>query len=602
VHPAGTSLYAACSNGNVAQFSVNASTGALTAIGTGAIAAGMTPAALAVDPDGGNFLYVANAGSSTISVYSIDGAGALTFVGTEVPGATPTAIAITPDGSKLYCANGGGASISRFTVNEATGDLTAVGSSVTDTLPIALAIDSDGVALYCANQVSNSVTEYTINGDATLTSLGTITGDGNGPTSITTDLARNFVYVAYQTDTQLVSYTINDTTAAMVVTNPKPVRTRPSPQSVCLVHGTSSVAYSTDIMLCAASTDGALARFSVDQTDLVEPVDPLSPAQPDTPAGNNPNFVEVHALLDVAYVVNNSDAVSALQAYTIDGTGALALADTETTGAAGAWAFYIEPSLRFGYLVHNVSNTVTRFGVGASDGLLTPSGSSVSTGTGLPRYSAIDNTGQWLYVPNSGNPLASTDDLVQFSIDKTTGALTSVGTVDLPAAGGAAPTPRGLAVDPTGRFLYVAIRGAAGAGGDEISAYSIAASSGNLTSLGANVVTGVDPFDIYVHPAGRVLYVMGDNAANTSISTHQLSTTTGAVSPVVFGPVGGPQKTVRVAADGLMLFVTLATGGSMSVQQVKAFTLTSLGALQTEVDSDDVGVQPRGIGLRTRVD
>ena len=69
-----------------------------------------------------------------------------------------------------------------------------------------------------------------------------------------------------------------------------------------------------------------------------------------------------------------------------------------------------------------------------------------------------------------------------------TGALTSLGATVAAGSG-----PRSIAVDPTGKFVYVA-----NLGSGSISAYSANATTGALTSLGAPVAAGVNPFSITV--------------------------------------------------------------------------------------------------------
>jgi YVTN family beta-propeller protein len=65
---------------DVSMYTINATTGALTSIGT--IAAGSTPTSIAIHPSG-KFAYVTNSASNDVSIYSIDAAtGALTLIGT----------------------------------------------------------------------------------------------------------------------------------------------------------------------------------------------------------------------------------------------------------------------------------------------------------------------------------------------------------------------------------------------------------------------------------------------------------------------------------------------------------------------------------------
>jgi YVTN family beta-propeller protein len=81
VDPTGKFAYVTNFGSNdVSMYTINATTGALTSIGT--IAAGSTPTSIAIHPSG-RFAYVTNSGSNDVSMYSIDSAsGALTLMGT----------------------------------------------------------------------------------------------------------------------------------------------------------------------------------------------------------------------------------------------------------------------------------------------------------------------------------------------------------------------------------------------------------------------------------------------------------------------------------------------------------------------------------------
>jgi len=67
-------------DGSLSMYTIDATTGGLTLIGT--IAAELSPTSLAIHPSG-KFAYVTNSGSNTVSMYSIDRAtGTLTLIGT----------------------------------------------------------------------------------------------------------------------------------------------------------------------------------------------------------------------------------------------------------------------------------------------------------------------------------------------------------------------------------------------------------------------------------------------------------------------------------------------------------------------------------------
>ncbi len=76
VDPSGKFAYVANSgSSNVSAYTINATTGALTAVPGSPFAAGTTPVSVTVDPSG-KFAYVANSGSDTVSAYTIDPAPA----------------------------------------------------------------------------------------------------------------------------------------------------------------------------------------------------------------------------------------------------------------------------------------------------------------------------------------------------------------------------------------------------------------------------------------------------------------------------------------------------------------------------------------------
>jgi len=95
VTPAGTYLYVANSlDATISVFSINASTGALTAITNSPFAAGATVSGVAIDPSG-KYLYVTNPAANTITGFSINAStGALTqFAGQPAAAGTqPTSL------------------------------------------------------------------------------------------------------------------------------------------------------------------------------------------------------------------------------------------------------------------------------------------------------------------------------------------------------------------------------------------------------------------------------------------------------------------------------------------------------------------------------
>jgi 6-phosphogluconolactonase (cycloisomerase 2 family) len=88
--------------------------------------------------------------------------------------------AITPDGRFVYVSNAGSSSISGFTLS-ASGALAPIGSTVVGTNPagagnLDIAISSDGKFLYSLNSAGGSIGAFAINADGSLINLGVVGG------------------------------------------------------------------------------------------------------------------------------------------------------------------------------------------------------------------------------------------------------------------------------------------------------------------------------------------------------------------------------------------------------------------------------------------
>lgn len=120
------------------------------------------------------FAYVVNARSNDIFAYTINAtSGALTHIGTTTaaPGSNPYSVAVSPNGRFAYAANMGSNNISAYTIDATTGALSPIDATPvkTGTSPITIAVDPSGRFAYVANLGSNDISAYTI--DATTGAL-----------------------------------------------------------------------------------------------------------------------------------------------------------------------------------------------------------------------------------------------------------------------------------------------------------------------------------------------------------------------------------------------------------------------------------------------
>ena len=200
---------------NVSMYTVNSTTGALTS--TGVIAAGTSPASVAVDPTG-KFAYTANFGSNDVSMYTIDATtGALASAGTIAAGTQPVSFVEDLAGNFAYVANFGSNDVSMYTVNASTGALTSIGTISAGVAPISVVVDPSSKFVYAVNFNSNDVSMYTVNATTgALTSIGTI-ATGQSPTSIAVHPSGKFAYVTNSASNDVSIYSIDGATGALTL-------------------------------------------------------------------------------------------------------------------------------------------------------------------------------------------------------------------------------------------------------------------------------------------------------------------------------------------------------------------------------------------------
>src|SRR5580658_8958116 len=234
-----------------------------------------------------------------------------------------------------------------------------------------------------------------------------------------------------------------------------------------------------------------------------------------------------------AYVASSGDVwdidFGSVLTYTINPTtGAL----TSTTGGiigtgiSGTPELFnsvaVDPSGKFAYAADGGAfpagsfggdSSVSMYTINSTTGALTPIGM-IDSGSS-PDSVAVDPAGKFAYVANFGSNKVS-----MYTIDATSGALASIGTI---AAG---PGPVSVAVDPAGKFAYVANWTGNDTEGS-VSMYTIDATTGVLT-LSGTIATELSPTSIVIHPSGKFAYVT--NSGSNSVSMYSIDSATGALT------------------------------------------------------------------------
>lgn len=215
---------------------------------------------------------------------------------------------------------------------------------------------------------------------------------------------------------------------------------------------------------------------------------------------------------------------------------------------------------KFLYVANSQANTISIFNV-AGDGSLNLNGTPIPAGGTSPYAMVIDPTGKYLLVTNS----SLSDSVSVFSIDSSTGALTAVSGSPFYAN----DTPSEIVIHPAGNLVYVTNPRIG-----TVTAFTFDNTTGVLTSVGPPVESGSGASGLAIDSSGRFLYVANTSAENPgsvavgNISGFTINTTTGVLSPITgspfTSPVGAGPSALVIDPSDRFVFATTA-GGSYSL-------------------------------------
>jgi 6-phosphogluconolactonase (cycloisomerase 2 family) len=335
--PASTNHFAYVSNhgdGTLSGYSLNTSTGALTALASSpvTVTGAMMLNEIRFDPSG-KFLYVAStAGTQGIYAFSVSATdGTLTAVPGSpfTAGNGPQSMAFDASGAYLYVANVAGNSISAYSLNAATGVLTQLTGSpyaITGTNPKPVQLARAGNYLYVADTNTNSVDVFAINpstGVLTEGVAGSPFATDTGPFSIVVDPAGTVLYTANTgTSGSISGFTINSSTGVLTAITG-------SPQVIPANNDLGIDPQGKFLFVSEGNTVGMIAVYPIDVTQ------PgglgAQPTGSPFAAGNTPNSVVFDASGKFAYV--GDDGGNTVSEFSFDGTtGVLTLNGAVATG------------------------------------------------------------------------------------------------------------------------------------------------------------------------------------------------------------------------------------------------------------------------------
>jgi YD repeat-containing protein len=202
-----------------------------------------------------------------------------------------------------------------------------------------------------------------------------------------------------------------------------------------------------------------------------------------------------------------------------DAAGLSAYSLTATTGqlralSASGSTYYAAPAITGSFLYAvNANGGMDGYSINPANGSLTPLAGSPFSITPPNGLSAADveapvvsPSGEYIYVSASSVHGAAAPAIIALSINPITGQLTQTSINSYGTAGVDSPT--GLAIDPQGRFLYVADLTA-----KAVHVLSINSANGSVTEVAGSpfalvTVLSIQPWAVVTHPSGKFVYVL----------------------------------------------------------------------------------------------
>jgi 6-phosphogluconolactonase (cycloisomerase 2 family) len=515
IDPLGRYLYVATQYTTVGEtvhafgYAIDSSTGALTPVDA-------TPFVLPSESAGafsfhssGKYLYLSDSNSGTITQYKLDpSTGKISSANASVtPCINALPLSFSPDGTHAYLAcredssNRGVASapLIAFSVGT-TGALTQIGTTGAGVAPGQMLVDPSGKFIYLLGSgndystsggsitsTSNALLVYKVEPDGTVTLAKQIAGHflsramllAAGEQAVITTAAH--AYITTSGDNMLTSYTIAQDGALTALH---------AMQSLAQPFSPTMLPWGSDLLLASPSTPYNLTAYAINNGITSQGLLFGMATQPGgiviDPSGLIAFGADSSTGLVYEYGYGNLPGSWSI-VMTLSNN--LTMQPLTYTAEAGAGPAITDPSGRYLIVANQTAKSISMFEYhGAAP--ITPTALSYS-----PLAIAMDPTGNWLFV--SGD-----DQKLHLLVSNGLGLLTDSASATLPGKA------TSLAINPSAQFVYAA--GPAG-----LAAFSIDPQAHALTPISLNLPASLaNTNGVYIDPSGKFLYVAVSGSVN----------------------------------------------------------------------------------------
>lgn len=565
-------------SGDLLRFGVDVVTGALAPLGS-PLPIGAEPVDLAIDP-AGRFLFVTLAGEPVtgagggVQAYRIQPAsGELTAAGPllALDGSFPSRVRVGPLRNFLFVTLQQTDTVLPLRYDGTTGELTASTSNTTGSQPDAIAVDPLGRFAFVANVESASVSSYVVDSISGELSASSTVATGARPAAVETDVAGRFLYVANRESHDLMVFGVGELDGALSLVDSWVLR--PSPVDFVVVRAPRIHALRTKFLHVLNQDSADVSAFAVDGASGT-PTETL----PTSITGSEPVAIARHPRFGFVYAADR--AGHALGEYRVDAlSGALTQVSSAEVVTGSAWLVTVEPSGRFLYLARRDVEVVddawlSTYAINPLDGTLTfVQDQAIAT---KPVAMAVEPNGRFLYVAKHGTP----HQIQAFAIDRDTG-IPTVSALPAPAPGVAT-----LAFHPNSRWLYGVLRAS-----NTIMQYTIDPVNGQPVIIPSGSRAGLDPVGLCFAPDGRFAFAayqdLLDIEGGGHVASFEVGPTGRLLTPALSYRDGKHPSALALDPAARFLYVTNQADNNVSV-----FAVAPHGAALTVKPAVATGLAP----------
>jgi 6-phosphogluconolactonase len=308
--------------------------------------------------------------------------------------------------------------------------LQLVGSPITAGQAVqSLVLHPSNKFLYAANSgatPNGTVSLFLISSGGALTEKTPRVNVGTAPTLLAIDPSGTFLYVANSGSFDISVFSIDSSTGALSPVSQTGGATAGIGMSALNMQ--LSPSGNTLWVTGQVGTTGTIQEFPVSNGVIGAPV-PGSPFL----TGNGPYGLAIDSGGTHLYTANKID--NSISAFSINSAGGLTLISTTGETFTGPVALFIDKSGKYMYVANQQSSgNLAAYSIGSDGGLTLLTNSPFATGP-QPSFITGDASGKYLFVGNQSTPV-----IQSFSLDASTGTLTSVNSYSVPG------TPTSIAI------------------------------------------------------------------------------------------------------------------------------------------------------------